>query len=283
MVEHLICAGAFDAMYGSRKQKYESVEHIMELAAEQKKSALTGQMGLFGGTNKENPDADDSYAYPTSGDWNNKEKLEREKEVIGFYLSAHPLESYRSYLQWFSIQSFDQLLKIGMAQVASATEVSVIGCGLIKSRKDIITKKGDRMTFLQVEDAQTAAEVIIFPRLFTTIESWLDNYNVFLIRGGLDLTSPNKCKIKAQDCIPLELLFEQGPSIERIRAQIESTISEEQLQQLSSQLVKGPTPLEFIILEQGKKIRVRTKQSIAVNEQTISALESCSMAIKLSI
>ena len=92
----LICAGAFDDIPGTRAQKVNDLEKIMDLAAEHKKVAATGQMGLFMmspglmiNTKKHN---NDDFIYQMIPDWSNKEKLEKEKEVIGFYLSAHPLE-----------------------------------------------------------------------------------------------------------------------------------------------------------------------------------------------
>ena len=116
MLEHLICAGAFDELPGTRAQKVNELEKIMDLAAEHKKVAATGQMGLFlmsdtsQNTMDENNNSDD-FVYQVIPDWSDKEKLEKEKEVIGFYLSAHPLESYKKILQCLAIESFDVLLE----------------------------------------------------------------------------------------------------------------------------------------------------------------------------
>ena len=67
------------------------------------------------------------FTYQMIPDWSNKEKLEKEKEVIGFYLSAHPLDTYKKLLSWLNIQSFENLLKKGQFD-NSQQEITVIGC-----------------------------------------------------------------------------------------------------------------------------------------------------------
>ena len=64
------------------------------------------------------------------------------------------------------------------------------------------------MSFVQLEDTSSSAEIIVFPKVYKQIEQWLDSYNV-IVKGALDLTAPQKCKIKANEVVPMELLFEK--------------------------------------------------------------------------
>jgi DNA polymerase-3 subunit alpha len=89
VVENLICGGAFDGLAGSRAQKFAELGTIMEKAAAYKKDQATGQMGLFGSSVSASS-SDEPYIFSHGPEWSNKEILEKEKEVIGFYLSKPP-------------------------------------------------------------------------------------------------------------------------------------------------------------------------------------------------
>jgi DNA polymerase-3 subunit alpha len=285
VIENLIYAGAFDTLAGNRAQKLAELETIMERAAEHKKSALTGQMGLFSqpkNTQKQEPEL---YAYQPLPELSTKEKLEKEREVIGFYLSAHPLDTYKTILKRLHLPTFSQTI----AQSSQAThstsdaEVIALGCGLVKSRKDIFTKKGDRMSFLQLEDTSSTAEIILFPKLFATVEPWLENYHVFVVRGGLDLTSPEKCKIKANALVPLDLFLKEWEHIQKVSLSLPLSFDETGTQALKSCLVQGTIPLELIFQENGKKVRLRTKEKIALDEEIVQSFEKMGIGVQIQL
>ncbi len=185
VVENLICAGAFDMFAGTRAQHYADVGALMEKATAYKRDQATGQMALFGVPTTHI--IDEPYEISNAISWSNRETLEKEKEVIGFYLSAHPLDMYRQHLAWFNPQSLD-IIRQKAQKYSQEHEYTALTCGLLKSRKDIITKKGDRMAFIQIEDGQTTAEVVLFPKTFATVENWLAHYHVFLVSGAIDVT-----------------------------------------------------------------------------------------------
>lgn len=275
VIEHLICAGAFDALPATRAQKVNDLEKIMDLAVEQKKAAATGQMGLFGGAVESNDSSSaDNFTYQIIPDWSNKEKLEKEKEVIGFYLSDHPIQAYKKILNWLSISSFEELLK-KQSNENSMQEVVVIGAGLIKSKREIITKKGDRMAFVMLEDLKSSAEVILFPSTYKQVEQWLTSHQMFIVKGGLDSASPHKCKIKANQMIPIDLFFTNWPTIHKLSCLLPSTdISENTLNEIKQLLPPGTIGLEFILPENGKLLRLTAKQKIALSQELLEQLES---------
>jgi len=280
VLEHLICAGAFDDIPGSRAQKVNDLEKIMDLATEHKKVAATGQMGLFSMSNetheKKETDATDEFVYQVIPDWSNKEKLEKEKEVIGFYLSAHPLETYKKLLTWLNIQSFENLLKKGQFD-GSQQEITVIGAGLIKSKREIITKKGDRMAFVMLEDLNSSAEIILFPSTFKKVEASLASHQIFIVKGGLDITSPHKCKIKANEFVPIDVFFQEWPIIHKISCNLTAPLSEFDITNLKKVMLPGKTALEFIFNENGKKVRLTPKEKINVT------LELCEYLDELTV
>lgn len=283
VIEHLICSGAFDGVPGTRAQKVNDLEKIMELAAEQKKAAATGQMGLFGTViETENSSSHDSFVYQVIPDWSNKENLEKEKEVIGFYLSAHPLQAYKKLLSWLSIPNFETILKNGQFD-GSAPESIVIGAGLIKSKREIITKKGDRMAFVMLEDANSTAEVILFPTAFKKAESWLNSHTMFVVKGGLDITSPQKCKIKANEFLPLDLFFQEWPQIFKISCRVTHPLSVETLVTLEKSFTPGKTGLEFIFAENGTVLRLSTHKKVTVTQDLCELLEEQALQVRCQL
>ena len=191
VIENLIYAGAFDSLPGNRAQQFEELAAIMDRAIAIKREQETGQMGLFNAPKKDN--TQESYAFQPLPEWSEKEKLQHEKETIGFYLSAHPLDSYQPLIKSTQNHLFSDASHI-IKQTHGNKEPIFTGCGFMRSNRIVFTKKGDRMAFVQLEDISGVAEIILFPKIFAKIEPWLEEHNVFFVKGPLDLTSPEKCK-----------------------------------------------------------------------------------------
>ena len=277
VIESLICAGAFDQLPGNRAQQFNEVAHIIELALVHKKDALTGQMDLF--SSKKSSNEHEGYSFDPRAEWPDREKLEKEYEVAGFYISSHPLETYGSQLSWFSIEQFED----AAAKARTITgEHITIGCGLLKTRKDIVTKKGDRMSFIQLEDMSGSAEIIAFPKTFAKAEKWLNSHHVFLVKGVVD-TADNKCKIKAQDIIPIELVLSEWPQIESVILGLPITITQEAIQNIKNILVKGTAPLHLLFEENGKTLHLTTKEKIALDVTAAQTLEKHNITVRCAL
>ena len=270
VIENLICAGAFDTLAGSRAQQHTELTAIMEKAVAYKRDKETGQMGLFA-TAAHSTQQDESHAFSPCTEWSNRETLEKEKEVIGFYLSAHPLDTYRQHLNWFQPASFQKTLEAAQKH-RGETEFSAIVCGLLKSRKDIVTKKGDRMAFIQIEDGDSAAEIVLFPKTFAQVEQWLSEYHVFLIKGAVDITDPNKLKLKAFQMAPIELALQEWPQIQQALFEMPTHIDEALLKQITQKLVNGAIPASCLFHDQGKKLRLLLKQKVALDGDILTEL-----------
>lgn len=280
VIESLICAGAFDTLHGNRAQKFSEVEHIIDLATTHKKNALTGQMDLFSMNQKNSHAGDDSYSFAILPEWADRDKLEKEREVIGFYISSHPLETYKKQLAWFAIELFETAAE--KAKTA-AGEYSTIGCGLLKTRKDIITKKGDRMSFLQFEDMSGSAEIIAFPKTFARAEKWLSSHHVFIVKGVVDVVEGSGCKIKANDIVPIELALSEWPNIEHIALTMPDDITEETVVNIKQNLTKGTAPLHIIFQENQKKLRLTTKEKILLDAEGAQLLEKYNITVQCSL
>lgn len=277
VIESLICAGAFDQLPGHRSQKFHELATIIDKAIAEKNDKKTGQMGLFSAARSSaDPDAVQAYQFEMRDEWSNKEKLEREKEVASVYISAHPLESYRDQLTWLSVRPFAQIAQDG----ANNEESLFVGAGFVKTRKDITTKKGDRMAFLQLEDMQSSIEVIVFPKLFLQVEQWLNNYHIFVVKGVVDSLS-SQPKIKASQLIPLDLFWDDEKLINRITITLPNFFDYQSLQKAKEMVHTGAAILEFIYQEDDKNLRIVCKNRYAARKEFISFFHQHGASISL--
>lgn len=272
VIENLICAGAFDTLPGTRAQQFNEITTIMDRAIAYKKDRSTGQMGLFSTTTQDASPQQHMHVFETTDQWNDKEKLEREKEVIGFYLSSHPLENYKKQLRRFTIEPFNALRTRAEQESNPEAAIFGIGCGILKKRKDIVTKKGDRMSFIHLEDTHETAEIVLFPKTFAQVEKWLSDHHLFVVSGVIDLTS-KQLKIKANTLIPLDNILDAWPNIHKAVCTLPNTIDEPLLEHLKKTLTDGKIPLEFIVEENNTSLRIRTKKRIALNNEVLETLE----------
>jgi DNA polymerase-3 subunit alpha len=281
VLENLIYAGALDCLPGNRAQKLSELAHIMELAADRKKAESTGQMDLFGTLRTTSQDTQETlYAFTPMAELPDKEKLEKEKEVIGFYLSSHPLDAYQKQLKKCVLQHFTDALTNALN--SNEHEYISVCTGLIKSKREITTKKGDKMAFVQLEDASGTAEIILFPRVYQKVTSWLDSYHVFVVKGSVDTTSQQKCKIKANDFIPVELLFEHM-QVQSITLKLPHSFDETTLKELKDRLVRGKTTLLFRYQEQGKELILACNTKITIDSATMAALDTHNIGVEVSL
>lgn len=271
VLENLICAGALDDLPGTRAQKFHELHHIIEKALEIKERKLTGQMSLFGPVNNNNDS--DPYTFTSATTWSDKEKLEKEKEVLGFYISSHPLQTYESQTKWFKTKTFESILTEQKEKKApQLTEPLIISHGLVTSKKIISTKKGDRMAFVQLEDLTGSAEVIVFPKLFAKIEPWLSSHSMFIVKGALDASSSSHCKIKASELVPVEFIFDQWQKIGPATINLPDPFHPKHLEILTS-LQSGKIPLSLIFKDGGDKlVKLTAKKQLSLSLEILDIL-----------
>jgi len=289
VIESLIAAGALDNLPGNRAQKTNELEKVMSIASKEKEAAKTGQMQLFSalggaqqGDTSQGDESQEFYSFQACDEWSDKDKLEKEKDVVGFYLSSHPLESHKKTLDLFAHESFANAFE-KIKNFRGRQEPVVVCCGLKQSHREITTKKGDRMAFAKFEDFSGQCEIVIFPRMYQKVEQWLDEYNVFVIKGALDTMSDNKCKIKANDMVPVELVFDEWATIESCTIKLPDQFDQNTIETLKTTLTPGKTPLNFTFYENGTKLLLRTKKRITIDVDQIKVLAGAGVGVRLGL
>jgi DNA polymerase-3 subunit alpha len=202
-IEMLIRAGSFDSLYPknakvNRQTLFKSMDTVVAWAVKEAEIAALGQGGLFdslAGPNLKAPEPD----LPFHAEWSHMERLEAERELLGFYVSGHPLDPYRSLLRQMTsinVQRIFEMAREGRlpkkeeqmdwkARKASQANEPQLG-GIITAAREILTKKGDRMAFLTVEDFDGKIEVVCFPKSFEKCKDSIRVGNVVVVKGQIE-------------------------------------------------------------------------------------------------
>lgn len=194
VIESLIKCGAFDFSKVYRSQMLSILEDLLERAQETQKKKDTPQMSMW-----DTSPPKEEISYPAIEEFPESQLILFEKETIGFYISRHPLTPYQETIKRLTVEDTSTLSRLPNGQ-----EVKV--CGLVNNLKEIVTKKGERMAFLTLEDMKGVVEVILFPEVFKNVTQYLHGGGPLLVRGTLDLAD-DRLKIKATE---VQSLSEMG-------------------------------------------------------------------------
>ena len=180
-VESLILSGAFDSLEGHRAQHIDNLDNIMRVAQNAQAERDRGQMSLFG-EGEAAPVA--TVTLTDSPEYDPLERLMREKEQLGFYVSGHPLEEYSDIIGNYTSASTQTLVE---HRIDSEVDVA----GMITEVKNITTRKGDSMAVIGLEDLEGAIEVVIFPEAYKKAGDLVEG-RVVWIRGKVNINQNSR-------------------------------------------------------------------------------------------
>ncbi len=182
-VENFIKAGAFDSLGGTRKQFMSVFAQLMDSQQQNKKNNLAGQLSLFDLVSEEEK-ADYEVKLPNVGEYPKEILLTFEKEVLGIYISGHPLEEYEQlWRKNITNTTADFMLDEEINSIHAQDGAKAVIGGMIAEKKIKYTKNDKVMAFLQVEDLVGTMEVIVFPKTYETYSSKIVEENKVFIRG----------------------------------------------------------------------------------------------------
>jgi DNA polymerase III subunit alpha len=247
VLESLIKSGAMDSL-GRRAQLMAVLDKAIDRAAKTQRDAESGQHGLFGVFQQEETQSDNDRL-PDTPDWDEHTRLAAEKEILGFFITGHPLEKYRAKLQDLRALSTNDI-----AAVKSSTgkDENITTAGLITGLKVLKSKKGDFYAQGTLEDMEGSVEMIIFPEAYRKLGDKVKLEVPVLVRGGLRIEEGSNPKLTANEIMPLEDARVPLPRSLRIRIPVE-TASEstvDDLHLLCSQS-RGEAKVLFDVERQG--------------------------------
>jgi len=194
-IENFIKAGAFDSLPGTRKQFMSAYVQIMDSIVHDKKNNMAGQMSLFDIVDEEEKDAYD-VKLPDVGEYSKEMMLSFEKEVLGIYVSGHPLEEWEAlWKKGITNTTADFMLDDENGEPAVRDNASVVVGGMIADKRIKYTKNDKVMAFLQLEDLLGSIEVVVFPRDYERYSAKLTEENKVFVRGRVSLEEDKDGKL----------------------------------------------------------------------------------------
>ncbi|MBU1906485.1 MAG: DNA polymerase III subunit alpha [Candidatus Omnitrophica bacterium] len=200
VLEALIKCGALDSFNLPRAMMFASLDIILESASRSQKEKARGQLSFFDKSLQGNGFKDMTKDIPRVREWPEPQLLAFEKDMLGFYISGHPLARYAKQLKRFSSSSTGTLSK-------HSDQDAIKLVGLIAKIKNTVTRaKQEKMSILKIEDLTGIVEGLVFPRTYQRVSRYIQPNTVVLIRGTLNLREDTP-KILINDLFPFDEIY----------------------------------------------------------------------------
>ena len=272
-LESLFQAGAFDALNPNRRQLLQHMDVILSYGSRVQEMEDSNQSDLFGeGGNSAS--AIDEPKLEQVQPWSNIERLNKERELIGFYLSGHPLDKYREDLQMFCSHTLDP---DKLEQLDDRTDVRV--AGIITEVKRVTDKKGRPFAFLQMEDLNGTIEVIAFNDVYDSNLGMIQVDTLVVVDGHID-TRRGHPQIIANNFERIESMRDKYQDQIELLLDIDTNyVSGEDLEEMAElfQEHQGQTNVSFNVLSQEAKrpFRMHVRKFVVdPNEELMDGLKS---------
>ena len=203
-LENLIKSGAFDTFGNNRRQMMSVYARMLDNEAKQGKDAISGQMSLFDLVD-ESEKSQFEIKMSDVSEYTKEDILAFEKEVLGVYVSGHPLDEYAAmWKKHISAMSTDFEIddETGEPKVKVDSKATIGGMIMAKSVKP--TKTGQLMAYLTIEDLVGTVEVIVFPRTFSTYRNIIEGTDKLFITGRVNANADENAKLICESVVPFE-------------------------------------------------------------------------------
>jgi DNA polymerase-3 subunit alpha len=212
VLESLIKSGAMDC-FGRRAQLMQALDTAIDHAQKAQRDAESGQHGLFGVFADETAqEANDSL--PNVPDWDEHIRLSAEKEILGFFITGHPMEKYKDKLADLSALSTQD---IGAMKRSTAKDENITTAGLISGLRVAKSRRGELWAQASLEDMSGKVELLVFPEAYRKLSEKMKLEVPVLIRGGVRIEEGANPKLTANEIIPLDEARVPLPRALRIR------------------------------------------------------------------
>jgi len=200
VLESLIKCGALDYFNLSRAQMFASLDTILEGAQRIRKEKSSGQLSFFDQVLNNNAFMETKNNLPDIREWPEPQLLGFEKDMLGFYVSGHPLARYAKQLKRFTSCSTASL-----HEHKDQDAVKIVGL-IVKIKHTVTRAKQEKMAILKLEDLSGSVELLVFPRAFAKIGSYIQPNTIVHIRGIVDLKEETP-KIIVDDLFPFDEIY----------------------------------------------------------------------------
>lgn len=256
-VESLIRCGAMDDFNGNRAQYLAIYEKVISSSSNTAKNNVVGQFSLF-----ESSDVQEDL--PSLKDFSQKDKLDMEKEVVGIYISGHPLDPYRELIEKSADTNTNEIFEKYRENMLNNSKVKV--GGILKAKKTMITKTNKMMAFAQLEDLFGTIELVIFPNVFSKYRELIEDENVVFVEGHFQESEIEEPKILVDKISKIKM-----PTNKKLYISVNS-MRDKNLREIRNILkdYNGNTPVIFY--EEESKKAFGTENNLWIDENLFEEL-----------
>jgi DNA polymerase-3 subunit alpha len=284
VIESLIKAGAFDSLGARRSQHMADLDHVMDLGQKRQRGINSGQHDLFMEDvthqgwwpphpvpGKKGLYSGDDWSVPPPPDWTEAERLAGEKEVLGFYVTGHPLEKYMAPLASITRHDSSSLEEL-------AHESPVTLAGILTGLRVRPSKKGDLWASGMLEDNRGMVELLVFPQAYQQLQSVLKRDVALLVKGRVRHEENQRTKVVVNEARPLEAAVNGPASRLRIRvnlAQAGESLAGELADLLADHPGDNPVILELTRPgDFAASLRLNHPRAVQADQEVISRLRA---------
>jgi DNA polymerase-3 subunit alpha len=256
VVESLVKAGAFDSLGVPRARLMTALDGAFEAGQRHQRDRDQGQVSMFDLLGGGGPAVEADPLDPSVPEWDAEQRLLNEKEVLGFYLSGHPLRGV-----WDDARRLGVVGTTALAGVEDGARVLL--CGLVTGLREINTKNGNRMGFATIEDVEGSIEVTLFPEVFRQSAVLLRAAAPVLVRGRVEgATMPRKLLADEVRPLPAPGNAEAGPAARACRVSVGPGAAPESLPALREicEAHRGSVPLALHVQVDGTEVVLRARR-----------------------
>jgi len=239
------------------------LDRALEVGSQAQRDRQRGQLSFFGGLDQA-ARLGEQFQTPDIPEWPESQLLTFERELLGFYVTTHPLSKYEKTLKAYATASTDRL-----GEFRDQEEVTL--GGVVDGIKEIVTKKGDRMGFLTLQDLSGSCEIVVFPDLYKANPTLLRRDATIFIRGKIN-SRDDIPKVIAEEIVPLDEVkkrFTRLISIDLHTAGLDPDLLQKLKDILASHRGKVPVYLSFrdpsgktAVIQPGDTYRVETTDEL---------------------
>ncbi|CEQ13361.1 DNA polymerase III DnaE [[Clostridium] sordellii] len=277
IIESLIKCGAFDEMGDNRASLLLGYEKLLESISMDRKKNLAGQVSLFDGFGMDESmsnDIQNMYTLPKVNELEEKERLYLEKEVLGMYVSGHPLSQYKEELKKNTTINNADLndLKDDYVSYLNLNEKEVVMGGIIVNKTIRTTKRNDLMAIIELEDLYGVIEVIVFPQVLQKYNTIIQEDKIIYVEGRLSIKEDENAKLIAREI--RDMSTESNQHKPNLYLKISSIEDKELVNDLISIVTKYPGDNDvYIYAENIKQMYKWNHIKVSINENLIDELK----------
>lgn len=261
-MESLAAAGAFDSINPKRSEVMGSIETLLRYASMLAQEKESGQHSLFGGGQVELP----KPPLPNLPPFEPLEKLEKEFKAVGFYLSAHPLDSMETQLERLNVTSYADIQRKLKTMPSSRIKMA----GIVTKKQEKVSAKGNRFAFVQLSDSTGVFEATVFSDVLSASRDILSTGSTVIAQLDVQIQGEDDIKFLAQHFEPLEKAVDFATEEVTITLSDASRISE--VKDILSASTYGKVKFTIELSAKGRDLIISLPSSYAVNSDDLSRI-----------